>query len=168
MRVTLEKGYAEEIPANQLDRANRVWYLPHHPVLNPHKPGKVKIVFDCATKCQGQSPNCKLMKGPDLTNKLLGCMLRFRKHQIAIVADIEAMFNQVLVAPHDRDCLSFLWWPGGDLSKAPIPHRMKVHLFGAKSSPSCAAFCLLQTAKEFGKYFDPNVTEVVKRNFYVE
>ena len=42
---------------------------------------------------------------------------------------------------------------------------MKVHLFGAKSSPSCATFCLRETARQFGRYFDPDVVETVMKSF---
>ena len=36
----LEKGYAEPVPAKDIDRRDGcVWYLPHHPVINPRKPG---------------------------------------------------------------------------------------------------------------------------------
>ena len=45
---------------------------------------------------------------------------------------------------------------------------MTVHLFGAKSSPSCATFCLRETARQFGKYFDPEVVETVMKSFYVD
>ena len=45
---------------------------------------------------------------------------------------------------------------------------MTVHLFGAKSSPSCATFCLRETAREFGKHFDPIVVETVLNAFYVD
>ena len=45
---------------------------------------------------------------------------------------------------------------------------MTVHLFSAKSSPSCASFCLRQTAKEFAKYYDPQISEIVFKNFYVD
>ena len=77
------------------------------------------------------------------------------------------MFYQVRVAPKDKDSLRFLWWPNGDHDLNPIPHRMKVHVFGAKSSPSCAAFALKQTAKEFGKLFSPEESEMVFKCFYV-
>ena len=47
----LTKGYAEKVPENELDTKEQpVWYLPHHPVTHPMKPGKVRIVFDCAAK----------------------------------------------------------------------------------------------------------------------
>ena len=45
---------------------------------------------------------------------------------------------------------------------------MTIHLFGATSSPSCASFCLRQTAKEFGKYYDPQISEIVFENFCVD
>ena len=77
------------------------------------------------------------------------------------------MFSLVLVSPEDRDSLRFLWWPEGNLNAEPVLYRMKVHLFGATSSPSCAAFALRQTAKEYGKFFPPNVAEIVLKSFYV-
>ena len=45
---------------------------------------------------------------------------------------------------------------------------MTVHIFGAKSSPSCATFCLRQTAREFGKFYDPWLVNMVLNNFYVD
>ena len=104
------------------------------------------------------------MKGPDLEKSLVGVLLRFRKERIAVTADVEAMFYQLQVAPHDQDALRFFWWQ----DSAPNIYRMAVHLFGAKSSPSCASFCLRQTAKEFGKYLDPIVSNIFLNNFYVD
>ena len=136
--------------------------------MNPKKPGKVRIVYDCAATTEGKSLNDFLMKGPDLMNTIVGVLLRFRKDKIAIISDVEAMFYQVRVAPCNRDALRFFWWPEGDLDTSPDIYRMKVHPFGARSSPSCASYCLRQTAKEFGKYFDPEIREIVRRNFYVD
>ena len=45
---------------------------------------------------------------------------------------------------------------------------MTVHIFGAKSSPSCATFCLRQTAREFGKFNDPWFVNTVPNNFLVD
>ena len=47
------------------------WYLPHHAVLNPNKLGKVRVVFDAASKFDGDSLNGKLLTGPDLLNNLV-------------------------------------------------------------------------------------------------
>ena len=45
----LLNGYARLVPKEQRD-CNYLprWYLPHHPVVTAKKPGKVRIVFDCA------------------------------------------------------------------------------------------------------------------------
>ena len=46
-------GYAREV--THIDsKSKRVWYLPHHPVINPNKPGKLRVVFDCAAKFQSK------------------------------------------------------------------------------------------------------------------
>ena len=89
-----------------------------------------RIVFDCAAQHRGVSLNQVLMQGPDLNNRLDAVLLRFQKESIVLVADVEAMFHQVLVSLRDRDSLCFLWWRDGDFTKEAFPHRMKVHLFG--------------------------------------
>nr|CAB3263159.1 uncharacterized protein LOC104265735 [Phallusia mammillata] len=163
----IAKGYAEEVP-NEEQSAEVVWYLPHHPVTNPHKPGKVRVVFDCAAKYRDQSLNDALLQGPDLTNSLVGVLSRFRMERVALVADVEAMFHQIRVKLTDCDALRFLWWPDGDVSKKPTAHRMLVHLFGATSSPSCASFCLKQAADDLRSEFPKEVVETVEKNFYVD
>jgi len=101
-----------------------------------------------------------------LTNKLLGVLTRFREQQIAVTADIEAMFHQVRVPVKDRDVLRFLWWPDGDLTVPPDVYRMTVHLFGGIWSPSCASFALRRTADEYRDDFDLEIIQTVKDNFY--
>jgi hypothetical protein len=60
--------------------------------VNPQKPEKSRIVFECAANFEGVSLNKQLLQGPDMTNKLVGVLLRFREDPIAYLADIEAMF----------------------------------------------------------------------------
>ena len=78
------------------------------------------------------------------------------------------MFHQVYVDEEHREALRFLWWPDGDLDNEPVPHQMTVHIFGAKSSPCCANFCLRETANEFGNLYLSSISEIVHNNFYVE
>ena len=87
---------------------------------------------------------------------------------MALVADIETMFHQVFVKPSHVDALRFLWWPNGEIDREPVVHRMLVHIFGAKSSPTFANFALKQTAAEFGHLFEPNMSEIVNKRFYVD
>ncbi|BHF85326.1 hypothetical protein SprV_1002848900 [Sparganum proliferum] len=69
-RSYMEKGYIERVGGNKAFPVTRHWYLPHHPVVNPRKPEKIRVVFDCAAKCQGVSLNDNLYQGPDLNAKL--------------------------------------------------------------------------------------------------
>ncbi|XP_053406602.1 uncharacterized protein LOC128559321 [Mercenaria mercenaria] len=163
----IQKGHAQEVTHIESD-SNRVWYLPHHPVTNPNKPGKVRVVFDCAAKYKGISLNSQLLQGPDFMNSLVGVLIRFRQEPVAIAADIEAMFHQVRVEDLDCDALRFLWWPEGDMTQQPRCYKMLVHLFGATSSPSCTAYALIRTASDNAHMYKPEVVNTVKRNFYVD
>ena len=106
-KTLLDEGYAEAIPSEQLAPSSRVWYIPHHTVVNANKPEKVRVVYDCAARSQGTSLNENLMRGPDFVNSLMGVLLRFRTGRIAIVSDVKGMFHQVRCAPKDRDALRF-------------------------------------------------------------
>ncbi|XP_067055972.1 uncharacterized protein [Acropora muricata] len=157
MQEYIVKGHAQKVPKEELHfKEQPVWYLPHHPVTHPLKPGKVRVVFDCAA-----SLNQQLLQGPDLTNPLVGVLIRFRQEPIAMAADIEAMFHQVYVDPQDRDALRFLWWPDGDLQKEPEEYRMMKHL-------SCVNFCLQKTASTYQEEFEPDTIQTVMRNMYMD
>ena len=168
MNELISKGYAEKVPELERLAEERVWYLPHHGVYHPRKPDKMRVVFDCAARYQGISLNDELLQGPDLTNSLVDVLLRFREERYAFMADIEAMFMMVKIPEKDRNLFRFLWWPNGDMNSDPEEYRMTRHIFGATSSPSCANYALRRTAVDFGKYFDPDVPEIIFDNFYVD
>lgn len=90
------KGHARKLTREEAhQRSNKTWYLRHHPVINPKKPGKIHVVFDAAGKFQGTSLNDQLLQGPDYFNNLAGILMRFRKEEVVLIADIEQMFHQV-------------------------------------------------------------------------
>lgn len=165
MKRHLAKGYASTV-----DKPNLVgrWFLPHHPVLNPNKPGKVRVVFDCAATFNGISLNKSLLSGPDIVNDLMGVLMRFRRYSVAICADVEEMFLQVKIPDKDKKYFSFLWWPDGNLDSEPVVHQLNVHPFGATSSPFCATFALRKTAQIFKGQFSEQSTSAVYHNFYVD
>ena len=169
MTSYIEDGYAQEVEESKYANVTgKVWYLPHHPVINPRKPGKVRVVFDCAAKFKGTSLNDQLLQGPDPMNSIVGVLMRFRQELVALIADIEAMFHQVKVKDEDRNSLRFLWWPDGDMSCEAREYCMTVHLFGGTSSPSCAAFSLRRTAEDHTTDYSENTIQSVYRNFYVD
>ncbi|XP_063889342.1 uncharacterized protein LOC135116063 [Scylla paramamosain] len=155
MHNLLKKGYAVAVPPEDLNRADgKVWYLPHHPVHNPKKPDKIRIVFDCAAKYGELSLNDHVCQGSDLANKLVGVLLRFREGPIAFMADIESMFHQIRVTPDDRDVLRFLWFQDDDTRKQALVYHMTSHLFGGVWSPSSATYALQQVTKEYEEFPD--------------
>ena len=157
MNELFEKNYAITVDdANVQD--GKVWYIPHHGVYHPRKPGKIRVVFDCSAKYKDVDLNSVLLQGPDLTNQLVGVLTRFRDGRVAIIGDIEKMFYQVKVKPEHQDYLRFLWWPNGDFTKELAEFKMTVHLFGAVSSPSCANFALRCTSKQYGQNYDLDVS----------
>ena len=164
----IREGHAEVVPPDQLHRLNKTWYLPHHAVSHPAKPEKTRVVFDCSAKYGGVSLNDQLLQGPDLTNSLLGVLIRFRQEEVGFAADIKGMFHMVRVPEKDSDLLRFLWWPKGDTSQEPQDYRMRVHLFGAKSSPACSNFALKKTAEDIGTEDHSEVKNTIERNFYVD
>jgi hypothetical protein len=170
MQRHIEKGFLE--PATTTTTDNTVnaieWYMPHHPVFNPKKPDKLRIVFDCAARYKDCSLNDTLFQGPDLTSSLVAVLLRFRTNPVAVSGDIEEMFLQVGVPKADRDSLRVLWWPHGQLNKDLAVYRMTVHPFGATSSPFCANFALQRCAEKFGCGYSESVKSAVNRNFYVD
>ena len=104
-------------------------------------------------------------------NSLIGVLIRFKKEPIVMAADVEQMFLQVKVYPEHTDALRFLWWPDrmvACLQREPLPLQMTVHIFGAKSSPCCANFSLRQTVVELGHLYEPLISKIVYRSFYVD
>ena len=118
------------------------WYLPIFGVYHPKKPTKLRVVFDSSAKFNDVSLNDILLCGPDLTNNLMGVLLRFRKGQIAITADIEQMFFGFIVSEEHRNFLRFLWHRNNDPTMELVEYRMLKHVFGNSPSPAVATYGL--------------------------
>ena len=159
----IDKGYMEQVPDNLLDRNDgKVFYLPHHPVVSDKKPGKVRPVFDASASFRGVSLNGQVMCGPDLLNRLLSVLLRFRQYKFAVSADIEAMYLQCRVFPEERDRLRILYYVDGKITDL----RLCSHMFGGSWSGSVASFCLQRTVVD--NEVSPIVHDTVMRSFYVD
>jgi len=163
MKEIMKRGDAEEASN---PNTGQEWYIPHHGVYHPQKK-KLRVVFDCSAKFQNTSLNDHLLVGPNLINNLVGVLSRFRQYPVAVTCDVEKMFHQFRVDERQRDFLRFLWWENGDMSREPTTYRMKVHLFGATSSPGCANFGLKHMASaNKDKY--PDGARFVEEDFYVD
>lgn len=98
----------------------------------------------------------------------IGVVTRFRKEPVMIMADIESMFHQVPVTADDTNLLRFLWWQDGDLEKQPAEYQIRVHLFGATSSPSCANYALRRCAEDYGHHYSEETVHKLHHCFYVD
>ena len=165
MMEYIDCNYAVRILDQVSSSPGKISYIPHHctSILT-----KFRVVFDCSARFNNVSLNDMLLHGPDLTNNLLGVLLRFRQHPIAVVCDIKAMFSQVFVDERDQNAFRFLWFLDNDLDQPPVDYLMRTHVFGAKSSPCCAAFALRMTATDNLSGADDETIQTVMRNVYVD
>lgn len=142
MQKLIGAGVVKEV--TQEEPAKECWYIPHHLVTHN---GKNRLVFNCSHQYQGQTLNQYLLPGPTLGASLVGVLLRFREHAIAVSGDIKGMFHQVLLLPEDRPLLRFLW---RDLrvDEPPRVFEWQVLPFGTTCSPCCATYALQRHVTE--------------------
>ena len=97
-------GHMEKIISNDSNTSDKTYYLPHHAVVKESSTTtKLRVVFDAsANASDGKSLNDRLLVGPTVQENLVDILLRFRKHQVPLTADIAKMYRQVLVRPQDR------------------------------------------------------------------
>ena len=106
----IESGYARRLSRKEADgTSNIINYILHHSIVNPNKPGKLRVVYDAGAQYRNTSLNQNLIKGPDFLNNLVGVLIRFRKGKIAAASDIQQMFHQIRVWKLNQDALRFVW-----------------------------------------------------------
>ena len=69
-----------------------------------HNKGKIRVVFKLFLIVVFEN----LLSGHDLTNQLVGVLIRFRVGPVAFMANIQSMFYQVKVPEKERSFLRFL------------------------------------------------------------
>ena len=148
--------------------ADIAYVMPWHLVIRENHPThRVRLVFNGSSPDHtGWSLNHALYPGEVLIKDLTDVLMRFRKFPICLMADIQKMFLQILIAPEDRKWLRVLWRePNTD---APIQLFEKhVIPFGL----ACSPFLALKTidyhlTKMSGQY--PEATAIVKQQLYVD
>ena len=114
MKEMREKNFVEVSPPELETAECKKWFLPHHGVYHKQKKS-IRVVFDCSSKYKGISLNDKLLQGSDLTNNLVGVLLRFRNGEIAFTCDIQKMFYSIKVSKEDANFLRFFWYKNDDI-----------------------------------------------------
>ncbi|XP_052770823.1 uncharacterized protein LOC128210513 [Mya arenaria] len=163
MQKIFDSDAAKKVSENEENGQER-WYLPLFGVYHPKKRDKIRGVFDSSVFYKGCCLNELLLSGPNLTNSLLGVLLRFRRDKYAFTADIEQMFYRFLVNAEHRTFLRFLWFENNNPERPLVIYQMRVHVFGNRPSPAVATYGLRKAVKNA----EPDVQQFVQRDFYVD
>ncbi|KAK7944873.1 hypothetical protein WMY93_000601 [Mugilogobius chulae] len=154
-------GVVAKIKQDQKENSES-WFFPHHMVQHNMKN---RIVFNCSFCYKGLNLNEWLLPGPTLSPSLVGVLLRFREHNIAISGDIKGMFHQVCLLPEDKPLMRFIW--RSDRDKPPDIYEWQVLPFGTTCSPCCASFALQQHVIQHSQP-EEDVRFTVEQCFYVD
>ncbi|XP_037303564.1 uncharacterized protein LOC115446067 [Manduca sexta] len=96
---------------------------------------------------------------------MLGILLRFREHEVAIVGDIKDMFLRVKILPTDQDALRFLW---RENSNKPVKtYKMTSLIFGASCAPFVAQFIKNKNAKRYDST-KPDAVQAIHKQHYMD
>jgi hypothetical protein len=111
--------------------------------------------------------NDELLAGPDLLNRLVGVLLRFRQNPVVVSADVKSFFHQIYVNEEDSEVFCFFWYEDETMEDY-AEHEMIVHTFGAKPSPCVSTFTLRFHGKKMSDRISKEVLRAVLKNFYVD
>ncbi|MGD0638940.1 MAG: hypothetical protein ABSA72_12970, partial [Nitrososphaerales archaeon] len=144
----LERKYVREVPAEE-ERPPLAYYLAHFPVKKESSSTtKIRPVMDGAAR-SGNPPKClndAIHPGPKMINNILDVFQEFRRFAVAVTADLEQMFLQILLAPEDRKFHRFiLRRPGEEHLRE---YEFLVHSFGNASSPCVAIYAIKSYAAQ--------------------
>ena len=156
-------GIVEQVPDSEPPKPGPVFYLPHRPVVRESAVStKVRPVFDASAKgYNGVSLNDCMEIGPCLLANLTEILLRFRRWDVALTADIEKAFLQIAVRESDRDVHRFLWQSADEIKTM----RFTRVPFGNCSSP----FLLNATVQSHLSTFPRSrIVEELQQNMYVD
>ncbi|XP_055620081.1 uncharacterized protein LOC129764715 [Toxorhynchites rutilus septentrionalis] len=161
------KQYAHKLTDEEMVSVNpkKIWYLPLGVVVNPNKPGKIRLVLDAAAQVNGTSLNSLLLSGPDLLTSLPAIIQQFRERPVAFKADIREMFHQYRIREADKHVLRFLFRT--DPSCKPDVYVMDVGTFGAACSPTSAQYVKNLNASQHADQF-PDAARAIVRRHYVD
>ncbi|XP_031334025.1 uncharacterized protein LOC116164038 [Photinus pyralis] len=158
-------GHMTEI--TPVTQQGSIFYLPHHGVLKQSSvTTKLRVVFDGSCKSSaGASLNDKLFGGPHIQDDLLSIVLRFRKHNVILVADIAKMYRQINVTSDQRDMQRIIW---RNNPTEPLRHyRLNTLTYGTSPASFLATRCLRQIGIEQTQHF-PEASHAITNDFYMD
>ncbi|XP_055634007.1 uncharacterized protein LOC129774317 [Toxorhynchites rutilus septentrionalis] len=142
-------------------------FLPHHPVMKESSATtKVRVVFDASARTStGHSLNDGLLVGPVIQDDLLSIILRFRTFPVALVADIEKMYRQILLHPNDTPFQRILW--RFNACDPICTYELQTVTYGLGPSSFLATRTLLQLANDEAISY-PAGSAALRKSFYMD
>ncbi|XP_058816139.1 uncharacterized protein LOC131679424 [Topomyia yanbarensis] len=169
IREYIDLGHMRKLSEEEVETTPRgkAYYLPHHAVVKESSTTtKVRVVFDgSAHTDSGFALNDVLLKGPTIQDDLLSLLLRFRKHEVALVGDIEKMYRQVRLH-HDDTSLQRILWRFSEHEPIGVYELLTV-TYGLTPSSFLAIRTLHQLAAD-ESLNHPRASSVLVQDFYVD
>ena len=165
----LHSGIIERVPTDEEDKAS-AHFICHHGVIKlDRETTKLRVVFDGSARSNSQvlSLNDHLETGANYMPLLFDTIIRLRSHQVALTADIEKAFHQIVINSDDREVLRFLWYD--DISKEKpsiVQYRHRRLIFGLKCSPTLLSATIRHHVEEY-RNSHPEVVEILS-NLYAD
>ncbi|XP_076284663.1 uncharacterized protein LOC143211104 [Lasioglossum baleicum] len=167
MKEYQQLGHMLAVPRTAECTSRPHFYLPHHGVLKgTGAAAKLRVVFNGSRlSSSGQSLNQYLAAGPKLQRELMDVLLRWRRHKVAFITDIEKMYRQIQIHPDDRDYQRILW--RDDASARIQVFHLATVTYGLSCAPFLAIRTLLQLADDEEKRH-PRGASILREATYVD
>ncbi|XP_043264238.1 uncharacterized protein LOC122404368 [Colletes gigas] len=172
---TLGKEYAEFLAEYEsLGHMTRIkpidqtrLYIPHRAVIRTDSATtKLRVVFNATSRTAGgRSLNDILHVGPKLQNDITSVLTRWRLYEYVLVADIEKMFRQILVAPEDRRFQCIVW--SAPENEQLTAFELNTVTYGTACAPYLSMRTLLELKEQDGKKF-PLAAPILEKDIYVD
>lgn len=149
------------------DNPTKQYFLPHHAVVKETSTTtKLRVVFDASAKTStGYSLNDCLCVGPVIQPELFDLLVRWRRFEFAMSADIEKMYRMMYVNRKHADFQTILWHRPG--TSGILPYRLLTITFGTSSSPFQATRGVYEIGERIKKE-NPSLAKTIQTCFYVD
>lgn len=157
----IDGGSVTKLQQEEFYSSSESWFIPHHLVYRNDKPGLHLLLQSWWSVSQQAAA-----LGPTLGLNLVGVLLQFCQHSVAISGDIQAMFHLVRLLPEDQPLLRFVWRNLQSAENTDI-YQWQVFPFGTTSSPCCATSALQKHVKESAAG-NEGVLQSIEQSFYMD
>lgn len=159
------KEYSDLGHLTKIERPKFGYFMPHHAVIKEKsETTKLRVVFNASCKTSSRKSLNDIQRiGPIVQSDLMSLLLRFRQYKYVLIADIEKMYRQIEINPHQRHLQLILW---RDEKDKPIDVlQLNTVTYGTASAPFLSTRCLLQLAIECP---DSIIANVIENDFYID